>query len=125
MNKPYLEKYKLDNKLLAPCGTYCGSCSYFLKEKTPYCPGCKTQKGRPFWGECKLYVCAKNHEVEHCGLCNDFPCNLFVDQYDPEHGQRSAFMRAGLLAYRKKAGTEKYVEIVKKLKEQETESSDH
>ena len=115
----------MDKKLLAPCGTYCGSCSYFLKEKTPYCPGCKTQKGRPFWGECKLYVCAENHEVEHCGLCNHFPCNLFVDQYDPEHGQRSAFMRAGLLAYRKKAGTEKYVEMVKKLKEQETESSNH
>ena len=50
---------------------------------------------------------------------------MFVDQYDPEHGQRSAFVRAGLLAYRKKAGTEKYVEIVKKLKEQETESSNH
>jgi len=48
----------------------------------------------------------------------DFPCDLFVGQFDPEHGQKSAIMRAGLLTYRKKAGKEKYLEIVKKLKEQ-------
>lgn len=109
----------MDKKLLAPCGTHCGLCSYFNKERTPYCPGCDTQKGHPFWGECKLYACAKGHEVEHCGLCVEFPCDQFVDQYDPEYGQKSAIMRAGLLAYRKKAGTEKYVEMVKKLKDQE------
>ena len=111
--------------LLASCGAYCGSCSYFLKERIPHCSACGTHKGHPFWGECKLYACASEHKVEHCGLCNDFPCNLFVDQYDPEHGQKSAVTRAGLLAYRKKAGSEKYVEMVKKLKEQGTESSNH
>lgn len=31
--------------------------------------------------------------------------------------QKSAFTRAGLLAYRKKAGTEKYIEMIKKLEE--------
>jgi hypothetical protein len=40
---------------------------------------------------------------------------LFVNQYDPEHGQTSAFTRAGLLAYRKTAGTDKYEDMVKKL----------
>jgi hypothetical protein len=105
----------LNRNLLAPCGTHCGHCSYYTKERTPHCEGCEAQKGRPFWGECKLFACAKEHDVEHCGLCHDFPCDLFVNQYDPEHGQRSAFMRAGLLTYRKKYGTEKYVEISKKL----------
>jgi len=112
---------ELDEKLLAPCGTSCGLCPYYNKEKTPHCPGCDTQKGHPFWGACKLYACVGSHEVEHCGLCNEFPCDLFVDQYDPEHGQESAFTRAGLLAYRTKAGTKKYIEMTKKLRDQEAE----
>ena len=113
---------RLDEKLLALCGTNCGLCSYYTKERTPHCPGCNTQKGQPFWGSCKLYACAREHEVEHCGLCSEFPCDLFIDQYDPEHGQRSAFTRAGLLAYRRKAGTEKYIEITKKLRDEEAET---
>ena len=104
-------------KLLAACGTYCGLCPYFKKERTPYCSGCGNQKGHLFWGECKPYGCATEHEVEHCGLCGDFPCDLFVESFDPEHGQKSAFLRAGLLAYRKRAGTERYLEMVKKLEE--------
>jgi len=107
----------LNEKLLALCGSHCGFCSYYIKERTPYCSGCETHKGHPFWGECKLFACAKDHNIEHCGLCFDFPCDLFINQYDPEHGQKSAFRRAGLLAYRKRYGTEKYVEILKKLDE--------
>jgi len=117
VNKCYLEKYKLDRELLAPCGAYCGSCSYFLKERTPHCSACGTHKGHPFWGECKLYACASEHKVEHCGVCSDFPCDLFVEHFDPESGQKSALLSAGLLEYRKKVGTEKDVELVKKLKE--------
>ncbi len=104
----------LDKKLLAPCGTFCGLCPYFEKKRTPHCSGCGNHKGHPFWGECKVYACATKHEIEHCGLCRDFPCDLFIEQFDPEHGQKSAIFRAGLLAYRKKAGTEKYLEMVKK-----------
>jgi len=109
----------MEKELLAPCGTYCGSCAYYTKERTPHCSGCETHKGHPFWGECKLYACSTEHEAEHCGLCHEFPCELFVNQFDPEHGQKSVFIRAGLLAYRKKAGPQKYIEMVKKLKAQE------
>jgi hypothetical protein len=70
-----------------------------------------------------LYTCAKEHEVHHCGDCEDFPCDLFINQFDPAHGQKSAFTRAGLLAYRKKAGTEKYVEMITKLEEGEKQES--
>jgi len=118
LEKMTLSRFELARNILAPCGIHCGYCSYFKKERSPHCPGCYTQKGHPFWGECKLFSCAASHGAEHCGLCTDFPCELFVDQYDPEHGQKSAFMRAGLLAYRKKAGTEKYIEMVKKLEQQ-------
>jgi len=111
----------LDERLLAPCGIHCGLCPYFNQERTPYCPGCNSLKGHAFWGECKLYACAADHKVEHCGVCAEFPCGLFVSLFDPEHGygQKDAIMRAGLLAYRKRAGTEKYVEMVKKLRDEE------
>ena len=109
--------------LMAPCGTHCGFCVYYKQERLPRCSGCGAQKGHPFWGDCKLYACAREHDVEHCGLCNEFPCELFVNQYDPEHGQKSVFIRAGLLAYRKKAGTEKYIEMVQKLEEQPRSTS--
>jgi hypothetical protein len=51
-------------------------------------------------------------------MCEDFPCDLFVNQFDPAHGQKSAFTRAGLLAYRKKEGTQKFIEMCKKLEEE-------
>jgi len=35
--------------------------------------------------------------------------------YDPEHGQRSAVTRAGLLAYRAKHGDEKAIELARKM----------
>jgi hypothetical protein len=41
-----------------------------------------------------------------------------VNQFDPAHGQKSAFTRAGLLAYRKKVGTQKFIEMCKKLEEE-------
>lgn len=67
-----------------------------------------------------MYACAKDR-VEHCGSCDDFPCDLFVDSFDPAHGQKSAFTRAGLLAYRRRAGTQKFVEMSEKLKRAESE----
>jgi len=38
---------------------------------------------------------------------------------DSIEGQRDAILRVGLLAYREKAGTGKYFEMVRKLKSQE------
>jgi Zn-dependent alcohol dehydrogenase len=106
---------KMDEKLIAPCGVFCGECEFYTKEKTPYCAGCGSIKGHVFWGNCKLYTCASEHKVEHCGECSDFPCESFVNHYDPLAGQKNALYRAGLLAYRRKAGTEKYLAMVKKL----------
>ena len=111
----------MDRKLLAPGGERCRFCAYFKKEKAPYCSGCSNHKGHPFWGECKLYARVTEHKVKHCGLCKDFPCDFFVGHFEgaPDNleGQRDAIFRVGLLAYRKKRGTEKYLETVKKLRE--------
>lgn len=108
----------MDEKFVAPCGTYCGTCSFLNRNEKPSCSGCDRQKGEVFWGKCRLYACATGR-VDHCGVCGDFPCDLFVDQFDPAHGQKSAFMRAGLLAYRKRAGTQKFIEMSKKLQQEE------
>ncbi|MCK4498485.1 DUF3795 domain-containing protein [Candidatus Bathyarchaeota archaeon] len=105
----------MEKGLLAPCGTHCGVCEFYTKKKIPHCSGCASENGHPFWGECKLFACAKKHSVSHCGDCTDFPCELFLNQFDPAEGPKSAFTRAGLLAYRKKAGTDKYIEAVEKL----------
>jgi hypothetical protein len=43
-----------------------------------------------------------------------------VNQFDPAHGPKSVFTRAGLLAYRKKVGNEKYIEMAVKLEKVET-----
>ena len=107
----------MNENLVAPCGSYCGTCEFLNRKDQPSCSGCRKQAGHPFWGDCKLFACAEEKGVDHCGDCKDFPCELFVNQFDPAHGQESVFTRAGLRAYRKKAGTEKYIEMIKKLEE--------
>ncbi len=104
----------MSDRLVAPCGTYCGTCKFLDRKEKPNCSGCGNQKGEPFWGKCKLYACAKDR-VEHCGMCEGFPCDLFVDQFDPAHGQKSAFTRGGLLAYRRRVGTQRFIEMSQRL----------
>jgi len=97
------------------CGTLCGDCEWFKGEREPHCPGCSEMEGKPFWGSCGLYSCIKERDVEHCGLCDEFPCEKFMDAYDPAKGPRSAVLRAGILAYRARHGDAKAVELVRKI----------
>jgi hypothetical protein len=90
-----------DPNLLSPCGIYCGECKYYKET----CGGCGRVKGKPFWGECRFYSCVREKKVEHCGLCQDFPCDYFLSTYDPNEGQWRVFYRAGQLVYRKRIGT--------------------
>jgi hypothetical protein len=108
----------MNEKFVAPCGTYCGTCKFLNQKEKPSCSGCGNQNGEPFWGKCRLYACTKGR-VEHCGMCLDFPCDLFVNQFDPEHGQKSAFTRAGLLIYRRRVGPQKFIEMCERLQEED------
>jgi len=102
------------------CGEHCPTCHYHAEGSSPHCPGCDVVKGRPFWGECKIYSCHSDRGVQHCGLCGDFPCDDFINHYEealPE-GQRNAVFRAGVLAYRARHGDEKAVALLKKLRSQ-------
>jgi hypothetical protein len=97
------------------CGILCSDCEFYTGEKDPKCSGCIEQAGKPFWGTCGTYECMEEHNVEHCGLCNEFPCDKFIDQYDPSHGAVSAVIRAGILSYRAKHGDEKAAELARRI----------
>lgn len=106
------------NGYLPGCGEYCGLCPYHTGVKQPLCPGCNVVKGKPFWGECKIYICTSDHDVQHCGVCEEFPCEDFINHYEealPE-GQRNAVFRAGLLAYRAIHGDTKTIKLLEKLR---------
>lgn len=56
------------------CGLYWeGSAWYDVLGAT-----CGTQEDAQTGKICRVYVCAKEHRVEHCGLCQEFPCILLV-----------------------------------------------
>lgn len=66
------------------CGIDCGKC----KLKDEYgCLGCdKMSIG--YWGEkCEIKQCCEDKELEHCGICPEFPCELLLDiSYDTDMG---------------------------------------
>ncbi|MBL7167873.1 DUF3795 domain-containing protein [Candidatus Bathyarchaeota archaeon] len=101
--------------IFSGCGTVCNDCEYFKGEKEPKCPGCESLRGKPFWGSCPTYACVQDHGVEHCGVCGEFPCDKFIETFDPSHGQVSSVIRTGLLAYRARHGDEKAMELSRKL----------
>ncbi len=101
-----------DVSLLAVCGRYCGSCVWYLGGSGSSCPGCNVHKGHPSWGECRVYSCATEHDVEYCGACDEFPCDLIMNYYDPGNpeGARNAAIRVAVNAYRARHGDEKTLE---------------
>ena len=53
----------IDEKLIANCGLYCGSCSSYLKEK---CPGC-SENVKASW--CKVRQCCIESDFKSCADC--------------------------------------------------------
>ncbi len=103
--------------LVSVCGLFCGDCEYFKKQ----CQGCGFQKGKPFWTSqmeiecCPLFDCCINKKkIEHCGLCDELPCETFKNFYDPslspEEAEESVLTRENELIQRKNIGTEKWVQ---------------
>jgi hypothetical protein len=105
-------------ELAAACGLYCGDCEYLGS----HCSGCGAVKGKPFWtsqvgqsGSCPIYTCSVDRlKIEHCGLCSEFPCEMFVSLRDPnvsdEEAEKSIRARQENLKMRKEIGTEAWLE---------------
>ncbi len=110
-----------DTKLASVCGFYCGSCVYLNGP----CAGCLPLEGKPFWaGEmpeatCLIYDCCRNEkEFEHCGLCPELPCSVFLGLRDPsmsdEAFKESLDRRVSNLRRRVQIGTEAWLDEVSK-----------
>ena len=64
-----------DFTTITACGECCVGCT---KKQEGVCPGCIEADGRvPEWaesGRCRVHACAREHGVQFCGICKEFPC---------------------------------------------------
>ncbi|GAI24445.1 unnamed protein product [marine sediment metagenome] len=92
---------------IPPCGALCENCVAY---KNP-CKGCIQTNGIPYFSKktCPVFECATKNKVEHCGLCDEFPCKKFLNKYDQKRGIITVLRRAGLLSLRKKIGNKAWI----------------
>ena len=110
----------INKNYAAVCGTYCGHCVLLGKR----CKGCGYVDGKPFWTNmissriCPLHDCCRNQmQLEHCGLCEQFPCNKFMvvgnpgmePDMDDEKLRKSLKTRQENLKRRSEIGTDKWL----------------
>ena len=66
----------IDFTKITACGECCVGCK---KKEEGLCEGCLETDGHcKEWaqsGQCPIHKCAKEHRVQFCGLCDEFPCN--------------------------------------------------
>lgn len=68
-------------RLAAACGHDCGACDV---AQDGLCCGCGYQLGQTQHGECAVFeCCVMGHGLEHCGVCVDFPCQVFLAHAAP------------------------------------------
>ena len=64
-----------DFSTITACGECCTGCP---KKQDGRCPSCIEADGRvPEWaesGRCRIHACTRDHGVQFCGLCAEFPC---------------------------------------------------
>jgi len=55
------------------CGVCCNSCE---RKEQVNCKGCLNMD-KPFWGgTCEVKRCCEEKKLDHCGLCDIFPCEM-------------------------------------------------
>lgn len=70
-----------NRRFAAVCGRYCATCDAVQGET---CRGCGYQLGRTRRGACPIFgCCVETRGLEHCGLCLDFPCQVFLSHAHP------------------------------------------
>ena len=50
-----------------------------IKPEEVRCEGCRGPVALHWSPDCKMMLCAKNKEIEHCFQCKDFPCSLLKE----------------------------------------------
>ncbi len=68
--------HNIDFTTITACGECCVGCK---KKEKGICRGCIESDGHcEEWARskgCPIYKCAKEHKVQFCGICEEFPCN--------------------------------------------------
>lgn len=122
----------MDDKLLAPCGLYCGVCAVYqatqsgdqrLKQRLLefyqgqlpggeamaladiHCQGCLSSQTFAYCRHCPVRLCARDRGLEGCHQCGQFPC-LFIESFPHPLGKR-AILRA--VPRWRELGTEQWV----------------
>ena len=56
------------------------------------CAGCLELEDGNWAGDCEIKKCCEEKQLEHCGLCKDFPCDLLrntsFDEEEGDNGER-------------------------------------
>ena len=85
-----------DFSTITACGECCTDCPKKLDGR---CPGCIEADGRvPEWresGRCRVHACTREHHVQFCGLCTEFPCERIRELifWNPEIISRMTSLR--------------------------------
>lgn len=70
---------RIDFAAVTACGENCTGCA---KRAQGICAGCIESDGHcEEWkesGVCPIHRCAREHGVQFCGLCGEFPCGWLV-----------------------------------------------
>lgn len=74
-------KNNLDFSTITACGECCVVCK---KKEDGICLGCIESDGQcAEWVQsngCPIHKCAREHNVQFCGLCKEFPCEWLVQK---------------------------------------------
>lgn len=72
---------EVDLSKITACGECCVNCK---KKESGMCKGCIESDGHcEEWtqsGCCPIHKCTREHNVQFCGLCNEFPCGWLVEK---------------------------------------------
>ncbi len=66
------------------CGKDCTRCEMKIED---LCAGCFELEEGNWAGNCEIKTCCEGKELEHCGNCPVFPCDLLRNTaFDPDEG---------------------------------------
>jgi len=85
------------------CGDYCGKCPNYPDK----CSGCIPS----FHADCYFIQCCLEKRIEHCGLCEDFPCKKLSEFVPDDRPECPPGYHLENLRERKTMGTEAWLAL--------------